>query len=48
MSDEVETSAREAGHRGVLAFEFLHVVLAELAQSECLGFADDLARGRLW
>ena len=40
MADQVKAGAFEAAHFGRFAFEFLHVVLAELAQSQRVCFAD--------
>ena len=48
VADQVETRARETGHRGLLAFELLHVVLAELAQPELPGLANEFRRERPW
>ena len=40
VADEVEARAREIGDRGRLAFEFPHVVLAEIPQAQGVRFVN--------
>ena len=42
VPDQMESRAGQIAHRGIFAFEFLHIVFAELAQAQFVGVANGL------